>query len=197
MLIPKNPLQCQAVLTFAIQLHAVFCVVAFSQRSVSSQAAEHPLTDADSIWLHLLQAIFMLFISTARYKISDYCNILPESPYGKKYKQSEGHEKRREKKKTTGHAALLWLLFSVQSGKREQRAALPLTMALQWIQIIKILVQNLASTCKGEHQMYQKFDKMVSGLCLVTINLSTSYLLKQGLSGYTERTKRLHQLSRK
>lgn len=40
----------------------------------------------------------MLFISTARYKISDYCNILPESPYGKKYKQSEGHEKRREKK---------------------------------------------------------------------------------------------------
>lgn len=41
----------------------------------------------------------MLFISTARYKISDYCNILPESPYGKKYKQSEGHEKRREKKK--------------------------------------------------------------------------------------------------
>lgn len=105
--------------------------------------------------------------------------------------------KKEEKKKTTGHAALLWLLFSVQSGKREQRAALPLTMALQWIQIIKILVQNLASTCKGEHQMYQKFDKMVSGLCLVTINLSTSYLLKQGLSGYTERTKRLHQLSRK
>lgn len=49
MLIPKNPLQCQAVLTFAIQLHVVFCVVAFSQHSVSSQAAEHPLTDADSI----------------------------------------------------------------------------------------------------------------------------------------------------
>lgn len=114
---PKKPFQdfqfqCQAVLTFAIQLHVVFCVVAFSQHSVSNQAAEHPLTNADSIWLHLLQAIFMLFISTARYKISDYCNILPESPYGKKYKQSEGHEKRREKK--TGRAALLWLLFSVR-----------------------------------------------------------------------------------
>lgn len=71
----------------------------------------------------------MLFSYTARYKISDYCNILPETPYGKKYKQSEGREKRREK--NAGHAAMLWLLFSVEPGKREWKVALPLTRAFQ------------------------------------------------------------------
>lgn len=59
---------------------------------------------------------------------TDYCNTLPNISDGKKYKQTEGSEKRKRAKK---HTVMLWQTSFVESETREWRVELPLTMAFQ------------------------------------------------------------------
>lgn len=86
----------------------------------------------------------MLFMYTAstRYEISDYCNILPDIPDGKKkYKQG------KKKKKKKGR---LWLTFSARPQSREWRSSITCTCGIPKT-VIKILIPNTASTCQEDY----------------------------------------------
>lgn len=100
----------------------------------------------------------MLFIypASARYDISDYSNILPHIPDGKKYKQGE----EREGEKKTHKNPILSLTFSARPGSSEWRSGIPCTRGIPKT-IIKILVPNPASTCQEEYPKYQRSDAKV------------------------------------